>query len=60
MKLGWISQLWQQRELITRLTQREIQTRYRGSVVGWGHGVSIPVAGVQFTFEFLKNGTVCA
>ena len=53
MKLRWISQLWRQRELITRLTQREIQTRYRGSVVGWGWTILTPLLMLTiYTFVF--------
>jgi lipopolysaccharide transport system permease protein len=53
MRLSWIGQLWQQRELITRLTQREVQTRYRGSVVGWGWTILTPLLMLTiYTFVF--------
>lgn len=53
MRFGWMGQLWQQRELITRLTQREVQTRYRGSVVGWGWTILTPLLMLSiYTFVF--------
>lgn len=49
----WISQVWRQRELITRLTQREVQTRYRGSLVGWGWTILTPLLMLSiYTFVF--------
>jgi hypothetical protein len=31
-----------------------------GSVVAWGHSVSVPTAGVQFTSSSLAAGAQCA
>lgn len=40
---GWWSSLWRHRELIQKLTQREIVGRYRGSLLGWSWSVITPL-----------------
>ncbi len=33
--VGWSGALWRHRELLWKLSRREIEARYRGSVLGW-------------------------
>jgi lipopolysaccharide transport system permease protein len=42
--LGAILQLWQYRELVYALTQREIKARYRQSLLGFGWAIIQPLA----------------
>ncbi|MCT0224990.1 ABC transporter permease [Synechococcus sp. CS-1328] len=45
--------LWKQRELAWRLTLREVQGRYRGSVLGWGWSFLTPLLMLAvYTFVF--------
>ena len=45
--------LWRQRELIARLTQRDILMRYRGSLMGWGWTLLNPLLMLAiYTFVF--------
>jgi lipopolysaccharide transport system permease protein len=45
--------LWRQRELAWRLTQREVQGRYRGSLLGWGWSFLTPLLMLAvYTFVF--------
>jgi len=52
---SFLSALWRERELIWRLTQREISIRYRGSMLGWTWSIINPLLmlGV-YTFVFSK------
>ena len=53
MRLSFVDRLWQQRELISRLTQRDIQARYRGSLMGWGWTLLTPLMMLcVYTFVF--------
>ncbi|KZR66187.1 MULTISPECIES: ABC transporter permease [Prochlorococcus] len=51
--LRWPSALWEQRELLWKLSRREVEGRYRGSVLGWGWSLITPLLmlGV-YTFVF--------
>jgi lipopolysaccharide transport system permease protein len=53
LQLRFISALWRQRELFVQLTLREVQGRYRGSVLGWTWSLITPLLmlGV-YTFVF--------
>ena len=45
--------LWRQRELWWQLTQREVQGRYRGSMLGWGWSLITPLLMLAvYTFVF--------
>lgn len=45
--------LWSQRELWWQLSQREVQGRYRGSVLGWGWSLITPLLMLAvYTFVF--------
>ena len=45
--------LWRQRELWWQLSQREVQGRYRGSVLGWGWSLITPLLMLAvYTFVF--------
>jgi lipopolysaccharide transport system permease protein len=53
MPLTFIRRLWSHRELIARLTQREILLRYRGSLLGWGWTLLNPLMMLAiYTFVF--------
>ena len=53
MKPSFISRIWQQRELILRLAQRDVLLRYRGSLVGWGWTLLNPLMMLAiYTFVF--------
>jgi lipopolysaccharide transport system permease protein len=53
--LRWPTSLWSNRELVWQLTKREIQGRYRGSMLGWGWSLVTPLMmlGV-YTFVFAQ------
>jgi lipopolysaccharide transport system permease protein len=45
--------LWRQRELWRQLSQREVQGRYRGSMLGWGWSLITPLMTLAvYTFVF--------
>ncbi len=47
--------LWRQRELWFQLSQREVQGRYRGSILGWGWTLITPLLMLAvYTFVFSK------
>ncbi|MEB3262993.1 MAG: ABC transporter permease [Synechococcus sp.] len=49
----WGRALWRQRELAWRLTLREVQGRYRGSLLGWGWSFLTPLLMLAvYTFVF--------
>ncbi|MFM7674799.1 MAG: ABC transporter permease [Synechococcus sp.] len=53
MQLTFIRRLWNNRELIIRLAQRDILLRYRGSMVGWGWTLLNPLMMLAiYTFVF--------
>ena len=41
--LNFPQALWRQRELWWQLSQREVQGRYRGSMLGWGWSLITPL-----------------
>lgn len=53
MKIHFPAAIWKQRELIWRLSQREILGRYRGSILGMGWSFLQPLAMLAvYTFVF--------
>jgi lipopolysaccharide transport system permease protein len=53
LRLIFTRRIWEQRELIARLAQREILSRYRGSLMGWGWTLLNPLLMLAiYTFVF--------
>lgn len=53
VKLKFLDSLWKNRELILRLTEREVNGRYRGSLIGLGWSFLQPLAMLAvYTFVF--------
>ncbi|KZR78329.1 ABC transporter permease [Prochlorococcus marinus] len=51
--LQWPGALWRHRELIWKLSKREVEGRYRGSVLGWGWSLITPLLMLAvYTFVF--------
>lgn len=52
-KLRFLAALWKQRELFLQLSKREIQGRYRGSIMGWSWSLITPLLMLAvYTFVF--------
>lgn len=53
MRLLFPVALWRQRELLAQLVKRDIQSRYRGSALGWGWSLLTPLLTLGvYTFVF--------
>lgn len=51
----WPKPLWRNRGLLWQLSQREVQARYRGSVLGWGWSLVTPLLMLAvYTFVFAQ------
>lgn len=51
--LRWPGALWRHRELLWKLSKREVEARYRGSVLGWGWSLITPLLMLAvYTFVF--------
>jgi lipopolysaccharide transport system permease protein len=51
--LQWPKPLWRNRGLLWQLSQREVQGRYRGSMLGWGWSLVTPLLMLAvYTFVF--------
>ena len=53
--LYWPKPLWRNRSLLWQLSQREIQGRYKGSMLGWGWSLVTPLMMLAvYTFVFAE------
>lgn len=53
--LQWPKPLWQNKGLLWQLSQREVQGRYRGSMLGWGWSLATPLMMLAvYTFVFAQ------
>lgn len=53
--LQWPRPLWRNRSLLWQLSQREVQGRYRGSMLGWGWSLVTPLMMLAvYTFVFAE------